>query len=51
MKSWSRSGIIETGPDGLLVLDIDRLTAEAPKSGFDLDSYLAGWRIGATQSV
>lgn len=50
LQSWSRSGIIETSPDGLRILDIKRLTTEARKTGFDIDAYLTGWRIGSSKS-
>lgn len=44
--AWTRRGLIEPHKDGIRVLDVDALTIEARKSGFDLDSYLAGWHGG-----
>jgi CRP-like cAMP-binding protein len=46
MKSWARKGIVEPHKDGIRILDLPRLMAEAKKSGFDVDGYLAGWHGG-----
>jgi CRP-like cAMP-binding protein len=52
LKSWSQRGLIELLADGTRILDLPRLTAEARKSGFDVEAYLAGWQGGwqGTQS-
>jgi CRP/FNR family transcriptional regulator, cyclic AMP receptor protein len=46
LKAWSKQGLIELHKDGTRILDLGRLTGEATRSGFDLDSYLAGWHGG-----
>lgn len=46
LKSWAQRGLIELGSDGTRILDLPRLTAEASKSGFDVEAYLAGWHGG-----
>jgi CRP-like cAMP-binding protein len=46
LKVWSNKGLIEPHKDGTRILDVDRLKAEAKKSGFDLEEYLAGWHGG-----
>lgn len=46
LKAWSQQGIIECHKDGTRILDLRRLTTEATRSGFELDSYLAGWHGG-----
>ena len=46
LKAWSKEGIIELHKDGTRILNLRRLTKEAKQSGFDLESYLAGWHGG-----
>lgn len=46
LKSWSKKGLIELHKDGTRILDVRRLTTEAKRSGFELESYLAGWHGG-----
>jgi CRP-like cAMP-binding protein len=46
LKAWSKKGLIELHKDGTRILDLQRLTHEATRSGFDLPSYLAGWHGG-----
>ncbi len=46
LNTWSKKGIIESGKEGTRILDLARLTAEAKKSGFELEEYLAGWHGG-----
>ncbi len=46
LKSWVNRGLIELPHGGIRILDVGRLTTEATKSGFDLDSYLQGWHGG-----
>ncbi|MES2490958.1 MAG: Crp/Fnr family transcriptional regulator [Pseudomonadota bacterium] len=46
IKAWARRGLIEPHKDGFRILDIKSLTAEAKKTGFDLEAYLAGWHGG-----
>lgn len=46
LKNWSKKGLIELQKDGTRILDVRRLTAEAKKSGFELEGYLAGWHGG-----
>ena len=46
LKAWSKRGLIELHKDGTRILDLRQLTHEATRSGFDLDSYLAGWHGG-----
>lgn len=46
LKAWSEQGIIELQKDGTRILDVRRLTTEAKRSGFELESYLAGWHGG-----
>jgi CRP/FNR family transcriptional regulator, cyclic AMP receptor protein len=46
LTAWARKGIIELHKDGTRILDLKRLTAEAEKSGFDIDSYLSAWHGG-----
>ena len=46
LKAWQQRGLIELHKDGTRILDIQRLRAEAQKSGFDVAGYLAGWHGG-----
>lgn len=46
LKGWNRRKIIESRKDGVRILDLARLTAEAGSSGFDVQSYLAGYHGG-----
>jgi CRP-like cAMP-binding protein len=46
LKLWARRDLLELHKDGVRVLNVKGLTAEATKSGFDLESYLAGWHGG-----
>lgn len=46
LKAWAQKGMIELHKDGVRILDVRRLRAEAEKSGFDLADYLAGWHGG-----
>lgn len=46
LKAWSQEGIIELHKDGTRIRDLGRLTTEAKRSGFELESYLAGWHGG-----
>jgi CRP-like cAMP-binding protein len=46
LKSWTHRGLIELTADGTRILDMQRLTAEAARSGFDVEAYLAGWHGG-----
>lgn len=46
IKAWQKRGLIESHKDGTRILDIQRLSAEARRSGFDVDHYLAGWHGG-----
>lgn len=46
LKGWSEQGIIQLQKDGTRILDVARLRTEAMRSGFDLESYLAGWHGG-----
>ena len=46
LKAWSKKRLIELHKDGTRILDLAALTSEATRSGFDLDSYLAGWHGG-----
>lgn len=46
LKSWARRGYLELHKDGIRVLDIDGLGAEARKTGFDLATYLSAWHGG-----
>jgi CRP/FNR family cyclic AMP-dependent transcriptional regulator len=46
LKVWSKKGIIGLHKDGTRILDVGRLTREAKQSGFELESYLAGWHGG-----
>lgn len=46
LKAWSKKGLIELHKDGTRILDLGQLNREATRSGFDLDSYLAGWHGG-----
>jgi CRP/FNR family transcriptional regulator, cyclic AMP receptor protein len=46
IKSWTRRGIIEMEKEGIRVLNLDALRAEATRTGFDLDGYLAAWHYG-----
>jgi len=46
LKTWTSRGWVELQHGGIRILDFGRLTAEAKKSGFDLDSYLRGWHGG-----
>ncbi|MES2684241.1 MAG: Crp/Fnr family transcriptional regulator [Pseudomonadota bacterium] len=45
LKGWQKRELIETHKDGTRILDLKRLKAEAKKSGFDVNTYLAGWHI------
>lgn len=46
LKRWSERGLIELHKDGTRILDVPGLRTEARRSGFDLESYLAGWHGG-----
>jgi CRP-like cAMP-binding protein len=46
LKAWARRDLLELHKDGIRIRSIDGLTAEARKTGFDLDAYLAGWHGG-----
>jgi len=46
LKAWGAKGMIELHKDGVRILDVRRLRAEAEKSGFDLADYLGGWHGG-----
>jgi len=46
LKTWNKRQIIESHKDGVRILDIVRLTAEARSSGFDVQAYLAGYHGG-----
>lgn len=46
LKAWSKKGLLSLHKDGMRILSVRQLTAEAKRSGFDLDSYLAGWHGG-----
>lgn len=46
IKAWARRGLIEPHKDGFRILDVNALTAEAKKTGFDLEAYLGGWHGG-----
>ena len=46
LMSWVKNGVIELNKDGTRILDVKQLTAEAKKSGFELEQYLAGWHAG-----
>lgn len=46
LKGWHGKKIIELHKDGVRILDVPRLRAEAEKSGFELADYLAGWHGG-----
>lgn len=46
LKSWSEQGLIELHKDGTRIVDLKGLRTEARRTGFDLDSYLAGWHGG-----
>jgi hypothetical protein len=38
--------LIEPHKDGFRILDVKGLTAEAKKTGFDLEAYLSSWHGG-----
>jgi CRP-like cAMP-binding protein len=46
LKDWSKKRIIEMHKDGTRLLDVRQLTSEVQRSGFELESYLAGWHGG-----
>lgn len=46
LKTWHKKGLIELHKDGVRIVDVGRLRAEAEKSGFELADYLAGWHGG-----
>lgn len=46
LKAWNKKGMLELHKDGVRILDVARLRAEAEKSGFELADYLAGWHGG-----
>ncbi len=46
LKAWARRGWIEPCPNGLRINDVESLVAEARKSGFDVDAYIASWQGG-----
>ena len=46
LKAWSQKGLIELHKEGTRILDLPRLMAEAKKSGFEVEQYLAGWHGG-----
>lgn len=46
LKDWANEGVIELHKNGTRILEVQRLTREAKRSGFELDSYLAGWHGG-----
>lgn len=46
LKAWSKKGIIELHKDGTRIVNVRKLTTEAKRSGFELESYLAGWHGG-----
>ena len=46
LKRWANKGIIELGKNDIRILNIAVLTAEARKSGFDIEEYLGAWHGG-----
>ncbi len=46
LKDWSKKGIVELRKDGTRILDMRQLTSDVQRSGFELESYLAGWHGG-----
>ncbi len=46
LKTWAAKKYIELHKDGILLLDMKALNAEARKSGFDVDQYLSSWHGG-----
>ncbi len=46
LKSWVKKGWIEMHKDGIHILDVQRLTAEAMKTGFGVAEFLAGYHGG-----
>lgn len=46
LMSWVKKGVIELSKEGTRIINIDQLIAEAKKSGFELEEYLAGWHGG-----
>jgi CRP-like cAMP-binding protein len=46
LTTWAKKGIVELHKNGVRILDLKRLTAEAEKSGFDVAGYLSGWHGG-----
>ncbi|WP_428312710.1 Crp/Fnr family transcriptional regulator [Hydrocarboniphaga sp.] len=46
LKAWQQKGLIESHKDGTRILDLEKLTAEAGKTGFDVAEYLSGWHGG-----
>ncbi|WP_029888492.1 Crp/Fnr family transcriptional regulator [Polycyclovorans algicola] len=46
LKTWTRRGWIESCNNGIRILDVEKLDAEARKSGFDVDAYIASWQGG-----
>jgi CRP/FNR family transcriptional regulator, cyclic AMP receptor protein len=46
LKDWAKKGVIELRKDGTRILDARQLTSEVQRSGFELESYLAGWHGG-----
>lgn len=46
LSAWAKRGLLESGKDGIRLLDIPALEAEATKTGFDLAGYLGGWHGG-----
>jgi CRP/FNR family transcriptional regulator, cyclic AMP receptor protein len=46
LNEWNKRKIIASGKDGVRILDLAYLHAEASRSGFDVQSYLAGYHGG-----
>ena len=46
LKAWSKKGILSLHKNGTRIRDVPRLQREAKRSGFELESYLAGWHGG-----
>lgn len=46
LKDWTKQGIIEVHKDGTRLLDVRELTSMVQRSGFELETYLAGWHGG-----
>ncbi|HVT35909.1 MAG TPA: Crp/Fnr family transcriptional regulator [Nevskiaceae bacterium] len=46
LKEWSREGWLTLGKDGIRLLDLQAIRAQATRTGFDVDAYLGGWHGG-----